>query len=50
MLSEDLLLREKPELFEKHLKDNSIQVPSCLFSQIDTRDLLHFKWKLLSLS
>lgn len=47
VLSEVLLLRAKPELFEQHLKDNSIPVPLCLFSQIDTCDLLHFKWKLL---
>lgn len=47
VLSKELLLRAKPELFEQHLKDNSIRVPLCLFSQIDTCDLLHFKWKLL---
>lgn len=46
-LSEKPLLSATLELFEKHLKDNSMWVRFCLFSQIDTCGLLHLKWKVL---
>lgn len=49
-LSETPSLRAKPELFEKHLKDNAIRACLCLFSHTDTCGLPHLKGKVLKQS